>query len=180
MQQIRRDGNITLPLIGEFKAAGLAPSQAEKELLRLYNPHLQVKEVTVTMESSAFAVYVTGAVQRPGKIMSDRPISALEAVVEAGVDHTKANLKKVRVVRQVNGRTGYLHPQFERRPPGKQAHRVVRLETIRHHLRAGTVLPFLAKSDGYRTVSPMDADSCRWRPIRDIGLFRISLGFTSS
>ena len=107
MQQIRRDGNITLPLIGEFKAAGLAPSQAEKELLRLYDPHLQVKEVTVTMESSAFAVYVTGAVQRPGKIMSDRPISALEAVVEAGVDHTKANLKKVRVVRQVNGRTEY-------------------------------------------------------------------------
>lgn len=107
IQQIRRDGNITLPLIGEFKAAGLAPSQAEKELLRLYDPHLQVKEVTVTMESSAFAVYVTGAVQRPGKIMSDRPISALEAVVEAGVDHTKANLKKVRVVRRVDGRTEY-------------------------------------------------------------------------
>lgn len=107
VQQIRRDGNITLPLIGEFKAAGLAPSEAEKELLKLYDPHLQVKEVNVAVESSAFAVYVTGAVLRPGKIMSDRPISAMEAVVEAGINHSRANLKAVRIIRQENGRTEY-------------------------------------------------------------------------
>jgi polysaccharide export outer membrane protein len=107
VQQIRRDGNITLPLVGEFKAAGLAPSQAEKELVKLYEPHLQVKEVNVVVESSNFAVYVTGAVLRPGKIMSDRPITAMEAVVEAGIDHNKANLKKVRLIRQEKGRSEY-------------------------------------------------------------------------
>jgi polysaccharide export outer membrane protein len=107
LQQIRRDGYITLPLVGEFKAAGLAPSQAEKELVKLYDPHLQVKEVNVAVESSIFAVYVTGAVLRPGKIMSDRPISAMEAVVEAGIDLAKSNLKKVRIIRQENGRTEY-------------------------------------------------------------------------
>jgi len=107
VQQIRRDGNITLPLVGEFKAAGLAPSQMEKELVKLYDPHLQVKEVTVAVESSIFAVYVTGAVLRPGKIMSDRPISAMEAAMEAGIDYTKANLKKVRIIRQENGRAEY-------------------------------------------------------------------------
>ena len=107
VQQIRRDGNVTLPLIGEFKAAGIAPSQAEKELLNLYGPQLQVKEITVAVQSSSFAVFVTGAVLRPGKILSDRPLSAMEAVVEAGIDHKKANLKKVRVIRQENGRTEY-------------------------------------------------------------------------
>jgi polysaccharide export outer membrane protein len=107
IQQIRRDGNITLPLVGEFKAAGLAPSQMEKELVKLYDPHLQVKEVNVAVESSILAVYVTGAVLRPGKIMSDRPISAMEAVLEAGVDYTKANLKKVRLIRQQNGGTEF-------------------------------------------------------------------------
>jgi polysaccharide export outer membrane protein len=104
LQQIRRDGNVTLPIIGEFKAAGMTPSEAQEQLVRLYDPHLQVKEVRVAVESSTFFVYVTGAVLRPGKIISDRPMSALEAVVEAGVDHTKANLKKVRVTRRENGR----------------------------------------------------------------------------
>lgn len=107
VQQIRRDGNISLQLVGEFKAAGRTTSQVEKELLKLYDAHLQVKEVSVAVETSTFAVYVTGSVLRPGKIMSDRPMSAMEAIVEAGIDHAKANLKKVRVIRQENGRTEY-------------------------------------------------------------------------
>ncbi len=36
VQLIRRDGRITLPLIGEFQAAGLTPPDIEKELLKLY------------------------------------------------------------------------------------------------------------------------------------------------
>jgi polysaccharide biosynthesis/export protein len=103
---IRRDGMITLQLIGEFKAAGLTPSQLEKELIKLYGPQLQTKEVSVAVESSAFPVYVTGAVLRPGKIMSDRPIAVLEAIMEAGgFDYTKANLKAVTVIRYENGKT---------------------------------------------------------------------------
>jgi polysaccharide export outer membrane protein len=107
VQQIRRDGYITLPLVGEFKAAGLTPGQVEQELLKLYDPYIQVKVIDVSMESSIFAVYVTGAVLRPGKIMSDRPISAMEAVAEAGIDMAKSNLKKVRIIRREKGRTEY-------------------------------------------------------------------------
>jgi len=106
VQVVRRDGKITLPLIGEFKAAGLTPSDMEKELIKLYGPQLQTKEVNVSVESSAFSVYVTGAVLRPGKILSDRPMTALEAIMEAGgFDYTKANLKKVVVIRHENGAT---------------------------------------------------------------------------
>jgi protein involved in polysaccharide export with SLBB domain len=47
---------------------------------------------------------VTGAVLRPGKIMSNRPITALEAIMEAGgVDYAKANLKAVTVTRLEGG-----------------------------------------------------------------------------
>lgn len=103
---IRRDGFVTLPLIGEFKAAGLTPHDMEQQLLQLYGPQLQTKEVSVAVESSAFPVYVTGAVLRPGKILSDRPLTALEAIMEAGgFDYAKANLKAVRVLRTNNGRT---------------------------------------------------------------------------
>jgi hypothetical protein len=34
VQQIRRDGRISLPLLGEFKAAGLTPPAMESELIK--------------------------------------------------------------------------------------------------------------------------------------------------
>jgi polysaccharide export outer membrane protein len=107
VQRIRQDGRITLPENkGEFKAAGLTPPALEKELLQLYSPELQTKEVTVAVDASELPIYVTGAVLRPGKISSDRPLTAVEAIMEAGgPDFTKANLKKVRVIRTENGRT---------------------------------------------------------------------------
>ena len=104
VQQIRRDGKISLPLVGEIKSAGMTPSDLEKELVKLYAPQLVTKEVNVALESSAFLVYVTGAVLRPGKMVSDRPLTALEAVLDAGVDYQKANLKSVTVIRRENGR----------------------------------------------------------------------------
>ena len=104
VQQIRRDGKVSLALVGEFQAAGLTPVQMEKALVKLYAPQLVSKEVTVTLESSAFVIYVTGAVGRSGKLVSDRPLTALEAVIDAGVDYSKANLKSVTVIRRVNGR----------------------------------------------------------------------------
>ena len=104
--QIRRDGKITLKLVGEFKAAGMTPADMEKELIKLYGPQLQSKEVVVSVDSAAFPVYVTGAVLRPGKIMSDRPMTALEAIMESGgFDTTKANMKAVGVIRHNNGQT---------------------------------------------------------------------------
>jgi polysaccharide export outer membrane protein len=102
---IRRDGRITLKSLGEFKAAGLTPPEMEKAIIDQFGSQLQTKEVTVTVQSSAFPVYVTGAVLRPGKILSDRPMTALEAIMEAGgFDYTKANLKAIRVLRTQEGR----------------------------------------------------------------------------
>jgi protein involved in polysaccharide export with SLBB domain len=105
-QQIRRDGRITLSMVGEVIAAGLTPTELEKELIRLYSSQLLSKEVTVTVISSSFVVFVTGAVIHPGKIVSNHPISALEAVMEAGgFDNTRADLKAVVVIRQEGGQT---------------------------------------------------------------------------
>ncbi len=99
-QQIRRDGKITLPLVGDVFAAGKTRQELEAELLDLYKPQLVTKEVTVTVESSSFDVYVTGAVLRPGKVISSRPLTALEAIMEAGgPDYSRANLKSVVITR---------------------------------------------------------------------------------
>jgi len=99
-QQVRRDGKISLAGGGEMQAAGLTTSQLESQVLKKYSDQLVSKEVTVSIESSSFPVFVTGAVLRPGEISSDRPITALEAIMKAGgFDYSKANLKSVTIVR---------------------------------------------------------------------------------
>jgi polysaccharide biosynthesis/export protein len=99
VQAIRRDGKITLELIGEYDAAGKTPAAMEADLKKLYGSQLLNSEVSVTVQSSAFAVYVMGAVDRPGKIISERPLTPLEALIEAGISDSKSNLKAVQIIR---------------------------------------------------------------------------------
>lgn len=103
-QQIRRDGRVNLYMIGEVKAADKSPAELEKELIQAYSTQLLSKEVKVTVVSSSFAVYVTGAVMKPGKILPERALTAFDAIMEAGgFDTAKADTKSVRVIRQEDG-----------------------------------------------------------------------------
>lgn len=105
-QQVRRDGRISLSMIGEMKVSGKTLAELEKELLQAYGSQLVSKEVSVTLVSSSFAVFVSGAVVRPGKISPDHNITALEAIMEAGgFDRTKANMEAVVVIRNEDGKT---------------------------------------------------------------------------
>lgn len=104
-QSVRRDGKITLGMVGEVQVAGLTPAQLEQVLLKLYATQLVSNEVSVMVVSSSFPVFVSGAVLRPGKIVTDRPLSALEAVMEAGGFAEKADMGAVRIVRQEEGTT---------------------------------------------------------------------------
>ena len=105
-QAIRRDGKISLAMVGEVVAIGRTPTELEQDLLKLYANQLVSKEVNVLVVSSSYAVFVSGAVLRPGKIMADRPLTPLEAVMEAGgFDSAKADMTAVKVVRQEEGGT---------------------------------------------------------------------------
>jgi polysaccharide export outer membrane protein len=128
-QVIRRDGKITLDMVGEMKAVGLTPRELEQQLLKAYDNQLVVKQVSVKVESSTFTVFVTGAVMRSGKITSDHVETPLEAVIEAGVDYTKANLKKVAVIRE--------------NPNGKSDRFILNLKDV---LKARPTEPFTLKS----------------------------------
>ncbi|MDB6092980.1 MAG: polysaccharide export protein [Verrucomicrobia bacterium] len=105
-QTVRRDGRITLPIVGEVKASGKTPADLEKELLQLFASQLVSKEVSVTVVSSSYVVFVSGAVMRPGKLVSDHPMTALEAVMEAGgFNSTKADMRGVVIIRNEDGKT---------------------------------------------------------------------------
>jgi polysaccharide biosynthesis/export protein len=102
-EQIRLDGKISLPLVGDVQAAGLTPDQLQQNLVKLYAPQISSSDVTVAIESSSFPVYVTGCVLSPGRVLSNQPLTALEAVMEAGgFDYSRANLRRVHVIRREN------------------------------------------------------------------------------
>lgn len=102
-QKVQLDGRINVPTLGQMKVEGETADELRSDLLKDFGPQLQIKEVTVTV-SSTMTVYVTGAVLKPGKIISDTPITAFQAIMEAGgFDSTKAKETGVVLIRQVDG-----------------------------------------------------------------------------
>lgn len=104
-QRIQANGKVSLPMIGEVAAAGRSLSSLQQSLTSLYQPRLQDSTVTVSLTGTDAGVYVSGAVMRPGKIMLYRPMTALEAVMEAGGFAPAANPKQVVVVRTQGGKS---------------------------------------------------------------------------
>ncbi|HEY9172636.1 MAG TPA: polysaccharide biosynthesis/export family protein [Verrucomicrobiae bacterium] len=101
--KVQLDGTIALPMIGAYKAVGLTPAELRTALMERYKTILSVNEITVSAISSP-SVYVSGAVLKPGRIPLDRPLTALEAVMEAGgFDHRRAKVNTVTVIRKEEG-----------------------------------------------------------------------------
>lgn len=103
-QRVRADGRVNLLQIGSVKAGGKSLDGLEKELTTRYELK-SAGDLSVSLESTNIALYVTGAVTKPGKVVLDRPMTLLEAIMESGgFDRATANLKKVSLTRAVNGR----------------------------------------------------------------------------
>lgn len=99
--QVQSDGTISLPLGGSLMVRGKLPTDIEKDILKTYGDQLVVKEVSVSLESAGFPVFVSGAVLRQGRVQCRQSMTALEAIVEAGgFVEGRADLRHVKVVRQ--------------------------------------------------------------------------------
>lgn len=103
-QKIQANGRVSLPTVGDVGAAGQSLTSFQEQLTNLFQPHLQDPTVIVSVEAAAAGVYVSGEVLRPGKIPLDRPMTVLEAIMEAGGFTKFANPKQVIVVRKQSGR----------------------------------------------------------------------------
>jgi len=109
-QAIRRDGKITVGMVGEITAAGLTPTELQNQLLAKVSDQLLSKEVLVTVESSSFAVYLDGPVLRPGKVTTDHPITVMEAIMEAGgFDYDRADTRNVTIMRHKGDGKSYTY-----------------------------------------------------------------------
>src|SRR6266487_4147412 len=102
-QRIRRDGKVSLPLIGELTAAGKRVIDFQHELVRRYEGQLENNEVLVTLENGVATLTVAGFANKPGKILFDRPMTVYQAIMEAGGVSDYGSPSNVRLTRIING-----------------------------------------------------------------------------
>ena len=105
-QAVRPDGKIFLQLIGEVDVRGKTPGELKDELAGAYSTQLRKPEVAVIIRSlSNRRVYVGGDVLRPGLIDIPHPITALEAIMQAGgFDYRRAEVSNVVIIRHKDGK----------------------------------------------------------------------------
>jgi polysaccharide export outer membrane protein len=102
-QKIRRDGKISLPLIGELTAAGKRLMDLQREIISRYEGKLDNPEVLVTLESGTATVIVSGFANKPGKIDFNRPTTVFQAIMEAGGVSDYGSLRNIHLTRIING-----------------------------------------------------------------------------
>jgi polysaccharide export outer membrane protein len=100
--QIRPDGKITLPLVGDLDATGSTPMELRDEITKRLKDYMTNPVVTViVVEASAATAYVTGEVNRPGSVtLQSGPVSVLQALAMAGGLKDFADSKNIRVLRR--------------------------------------------------------------------------------
>ncbi len=100
---VKPDGTISLPLIGEVKAAGKTTSQLVAELATLYRKYLRAPAISVVIrEFRVDRIYILGQINRPGEYQVRPGMGILEILASAGGPTTRADLTKAVIIR---GRT---------------------------------------------------------------------------
>jgi polysaccharide export outer membrane protein len=99
--QVRPDGKVTLPLIGDINAAGLTSLELREQIATALKEYVTNPVVTViVVETVPPVVYVMGEVTNPGSIPLNGPMSVLQALAMAGGFRDFANTKDIRVRRR--------------------------------------------------------------------------------
>ena len=101
---VRPDGMISLPLVGEIKAAGYTPVQLQDVLAEAMKKYVSDPQVTVIVEKvSSLSFNMVGEIAKPGYYPLTRRMTVLDAIALAGGFKDFAKTKKIYVLRKVNG-----------------------------------------------------------------------------
>ncbi|HTV04880.1 MAG TPA: polysaccharide biosynthesis/export family protein [Acidobacteriaceae bacterium] len=100
---VRPDGKITLPLIGDVRAAGKTPPELEAELSSDLAAYIKDPELTVIVaEIRSRRVNVIGQVVHPGAFALTQQMGVLDLIAEAGGLRDFAKKKKIYVLRETS------------------------------------------------------------------------------
>jgi protein involved in polysaccharide export with SLBB domain len=126
--RIQSDGKVSLPLVGEFPAAGLTPGQLRQQLMERYSRDIRHPDIVVLTGANTTAfpydiaakniytqgnfinvavvktggqwVYVAGQVGAPKAIAWEGHLTVLQAIAAAGGRTDKADMSRVVIVRR--------------------------------------------------------------------------------
>lgn len=97
---VMRSGNISFPLIGDIRVAGLTSGQATELLAQSLKKYFTHPIISVIFKSpSTPHVSVFGEVMRPGALEYQRGLRITDYIALAGGSRPNGNLKRVKVVR---------------------------------------------------------------------------------
>lgn len=118
---VRPDGDISLPLLDDVKAAGLTPTELAASITTKLKKYVANPRVTVVVtQINSQKVYVTGEVQHTGAIQLLPDMTVLQALADAGFTQF-ANVKGIYVLRTVNGREQRMPVNYKRLIKGQAA-----------------------------------------------------------
>jgi polysaccharide export outer membrane protein len=112
--QIRPDGKITLPLVGDVAATGMTPLELRDSLTKSLTEYITNPTVTViVVEAESAHAFVMGEVSHPGPIQLHGPTTILQALAMAGGFKEFANTKDVKVLRPKGNGLETLHFNYK-------------------------------------------------------------------
>ena len=98
--QVRPDGRITLPLLGDVMAAGDTPTGLREKITSAYKEYMTNPVVTViVVEAQPQTVSVMGEVNNPGVQPLKYPMTVIDALAIAGGFKDFANTKNIMIKR---------------------------------------------------------------------------------
>jgi len=106
--QIRPDGKITLPLVGDIVAADLTAAQLSQNITNSLSGYVKSPQVTVIVVNSSSSdfqrrVRITGAIKNPQSLAFREGMTVLDLVLLAGGPNEFASSNKSKLYRKVNG-----------------------------------------------------------------------------
>lgn len=97
---VRSDGKISLPLVGEVKAAGQTPLKLEEDLAAKLKDYIDQPEVTVIVQQiNSQKFNILGQVNHPGSFPLTNSATVLDAIALAGGFRDFAKQKSIYVLR---------------------------------------------------------------------------------
>lgn len=109
---VRPDGNISLPLIGEVRAAGRAPREVQDEIVTRLGKYQETAVASVIVkEVNSCRVFILGDVMKPGSYQLRQNTTLLQAVALAGGFNEFASENNIVLIRQTNDGKGGVEKQ---------------------------------------------------------------------
>ena len=105
---VRPDGTITLPLIGDIRAAGRTSEQIRVELTQRLGAFIKDESAVATVAVTGINSYrftVSGNVEHPGTFVSTHYVTVLEAVTLAGGPNRFASPEDT-ILTRIEGKRG--------------------------------------------------------------------------